>query len=282
MQQAQESAAETEAQCQRRLWLVAERCIVQLQLVERIAKFGVVGAVDRVQAREHHRLRVAVAAEGLGGALALRRDRVADARLTHVLDSRDQIADLADAEPLGRHGLWRDHADLEQLVDGSRRHHLDALSGRDVTVDDADVGDDTAIRVIDRVEDHRPGRLVCVADRGGDLPDDLLQQLVHADTRLRRDEQDVVGRAADDVGELRRVLLRLRGGQVDLVQHRNDRQVVLEGEVEIREGLRLNALGSVDQEDGPFAGGQRARDLVGEVDVPGGVDHVQDIRLPVL
>ncbi len=94
---------------------------------------------------------------------------------------------------------------------------------------------------------------------------------------LGADPQHVVGLAADDLRDLLGVLLRLRRGQVDLVEHRDDVQVVLEREVEVGQRLRLDALRGVDQQQGALAGGQRAADLVGEVDVARGVDHVQDV-----
>jgi hypothetical protein len=71
------------------------------------------------------------------------------------------------------------------------------------------------------------------------------------------------------VRELLGVLLRLRAGQVDLVEHRDDREVVLQRQVEVGQRLRLDALGGVDEQDGALAGGQRAGHLVGEVDVAG-------------
>ena len=50
-------------------------------------------------------------------------------------------------------------------------------------------------------------------------------------------------------------------------------------EVEIGERLRLDSLGGVDEQDGPLARGEASRDLVGEVDVAGRVDHVEGERL---
>ena len=75
-----------------------------------------------------------------------------------------------------------------------------------------------------------------------------------------------------------RVLLGLGRRQVDLVQHRDDLEVVLEREVEVRERLRLDALRGVDEQDRALARGERAGDLVAEVDVAGGVDHVERVR----
>ena len=51
VQQAEEAAAEAEAERDGGLRLVDQRGVVELQLVERVAQVGVVGAVDRIEAR---------------------------------------------------------------------------------------------------------------------------------------------------------------------------------------------------------------------------------------
>src|SRR5205807_6019564 len=69
------------------------------------------------------------------------------------------------------------------------------------------------------------------------------------------------------------------GGEVDLVEGGHEREVVLDGQVAIGQRLSLDPLGGVDQQDDPFAGGQRARHFVAEVDVAGRVDQVDDVAL---
>ena len=64
-------------------------------------------------------------------------------------------------------------------------------------------------------------------------------------------------------------------GEVDLVERGDDREVVLEREVAVGEGLGLDALRGVDEQDRALAGGEAARHLVPEVDVAGGVDEVE-------
>lgn len=90
-----------------------------------------------------------------------------------------------------------------------------------------------------------------------DALDDAVEEFFDADARLARDLEHVVGRPADEVGELARVLLGLGRRQIDLVQHGDDLEVVLEREVEVRERLGLDALGGVDEEDRALAGGER-------------------------
>ena len=72
-----------------------------------------------------------------------------------------------------------------------------------------------------------------------------------------------------------------RLGEVNLVDDGDDFEVVLGGEVGVGERLRLDALRGVDDEQRPFAGRERARDLVAEIHVPGGVDEVELVTLAV-
>ena len=154
-------------------------------------------------------------------------------------------------------------------------HHEHPIATGDPSVHDPDIGDDAAIGVVHGIEDQGPGAPLRISHRGGHLGHDGLEQFRHAGPGLGRDPQHRIRVAPDDAAQLGGVLLRLGGGQVDLVEHRDDREIVLQGKVEIREGLRLDPLGGVDEQDGALAGRQRAGHLVGEVDMPGGVDEVQ-------
>ena len=57
--------------------------------------------------------------------------------------------------------------------------------------------------------------------------------------------------------------------------------VVVERLVNIGERLRLHPLAGIDHQQGALAGGEAAVDLVGEVDMAGRVDQVEDIVLAV-
>jgi hypothetical protein len=70
--------------------------------------------------------------------------------------------------------------------------------------------------------------------------------------------------------------------QVDLVDDGQHLEAVVDREVGVLDRLRLDALRGVDHEQHALAGAQGARDLVVEVDVPGRVDQVEEVRLAVL
>ena len=117
---------------------------------------------------------------------------------------------------------------------------------------------------------------------GGILRDDRLEHVVDADAGLGAGEHRLAGVEADDVLDLLADLLGLGGGEVDLVDDRDDLVVVLDRLVDVGERLRLDPLRRVDHQQRAFAGGEAAADLVGEVDVAGRVHQVELVGQPVL
>ena len=276
VEQAEEPAPEPEPERPRGLGLVDERRVVQLQPVERLPQLRVVAALGGEQAAPHHRPRLAVARQGLVRALlAGERDGVADLDLVDVLQAGHEVADLSRLEPRHGGGLRREDPGLLGLRVDRARHEPHLRARRQQALLHAEVGDHAAVRVERRVEDQRAERPVAFAGRGRDATHDLLDQLGHALPGLGADGEDVLGRAPHDLGELAPGLVDVGLREVDLVQHRHDDQPGVPGEVEVRERLGLDPLRGVDEEHGPLARGQRARDLVREVDVAGGVDQVE-------
>ena len=74
--------------------------------------------------------------------------------------------------------------------------------------------------------------------------------------RFARSEQNVFALAADQVDHLVFHLVDHGRIHVDLVQHGDDLQVVPHGQVEVRYGLRLNALRGVHHQQRAFTGRQ--------------------------
>ena len=136
-------------------------------------------------------------------------------------------------------------------------------------VDDAHERDDAAVLVVGRVEDQRARRRGRVALRRRDPLDDRVEHVLDARPRLRRDAEHAVGVVGEQVGELVRDAVGVGLRQVDLVHDRDDLEVVVDREVGVRERLRLDPLRRVGHEQRALARLQRARDLVGEVDVAG-------------
>ena len=98
VQQPEEAAAKAEAERLRRLGLVAQRRVVQVQLLERVAQRVVFARIDRIEAREHLRLDLLEARQRLGRGRVGARERVADLRGLELLDAGDDETDLARRE----------------------------------------------------------------------------------------------------------------------------------------------------------------------------------------
>ena len=76
-------------------------------------------------------------------------------------------------------------------------------------------------------------------------------------------------------------MLRICTRQVDFIDNRDNLQVVIQRQINIRQSLRFNALRSVNNQQRTLAGCQRTRNLIGEVDVAGSIDKVQHILLAI-
>ena len=104
---------------------------------------------------------------------------------------------------------------------------------------------------------------------------DGFQNVVDAGALLGAGQHGVAGVEADDGFDLLADALGFGGGQVDLVDDRDDLQVVMQRQVRVGERLRFHALGGVHHQQGAFAGLQAARNFVGEIDVAGRIDQVE-------
>ena len=238
--------------------------------------------IDGKQSRVDHRLDVTVSGQGLGGTVFRERDRIADLDHARILEARNEIADLADLELIDRRLGRTTHTHFLDLALVLRRHEANLLTGLDGTVDDADERDDTTVGIEVRIEDEGLERCVGVALRRRDALDDGLEQVMHADTRLARGEYRLVGGNRETLLDLGTRALGVGGGQVDLVDDGNDLEVGVHGEQGIGDRLRLDTLGGIHDENRALACRQRARDLVGEIDVTRRVDEVELVCLAVV
>ena len=178
---------------------------------------------------------VVVGRRGLG-------DRVADLGVGDGLDVRGEEADFAHAERVDGERLGREDAELFDLVVLPGLHQANLLPGPHDAVDDAHEDDDAAIGVVPGVEDQRLERRVGIPVGRRQPVDDRLEDLRDAAALLRAREDGVLRVEADDLLDLAPDLLRLRAGQIDLVDDRDDLEVVLDREVHVRERLRLDTL----------------------------------------
>ena len=254
---------------------------MSLSLCERVAQRLVLVRFHRIEAGEDLRLHVLETRERRGRRARRERYRVAHLCGMDLLDAGDDEADLARRQRLAGERLRREHADLLAVVGGRGRHQQDLVARLERALHHANEHDHADVVVEPRIDDQRLQRQVRVALWRRDARDDRLEDVVQAFAGLRAAAQRVVRRDADDVLDLLDHAVGLGRRQVDLVQHRHDGDALLDRRVAVRDGLRLHALRGVDDQQRAFAGGERARHLVGEVDVARRVDQVEVVGLPV-
>ena len=191
----------------------------------------------------------------------------------------DQEADFAGAQLFDFHRLGREHAEGFHLEAASIPHQADFLSLADGAFEDAGEHDHAAIGIEPGVEDQRLQPVVRIALGRRHALDDGFQHVGHALAGLGADQHGVGGIEPDRAFDHLLGALDIGAGQVNLVDDRNDFKAVVDGEIRIGQRLRLDALRGVHHQQRAFAGGQRARNLVGEIHVARGVDQVELVGL---
>ena len=168
--------------------------------------------------------------------------------LPQRLDVANQIADLAGRQLGARLPVGDELSQFEHFVDGAGLEKLDLLAFANGAVHQPDVRDRAAKFVVVRVEDHRLQRRLRIALGGRNALDDRGQQIFDSHAGLAAAGQNFV--RIDPQHRLHFGFDFVRPGmlQVDLVQHRHDRQVVFHRGIGVGHGLGLDPLERIDHQ----------------------------------
>ena len=279
MQQPQETAAETEPEGQRRFGLVSQRGVVQVQFFERSAQVFVLVGLDRVESRKNHRFHILEPGDGFLARIGNRSDRIADLDVGRGFDPGNNISHVAGTHHVARSHLEFQYAHFVGRIFAAGIEQLDTLALAQRAVENPIIGDDASKRIEHRVENQRLQRSLRIALRSRNTLDNGSEHLFDALSGLARSGQNAVGIAPEQVDDLVLHLVDHRSVHVDLIQHRNNLQIVLQRKIQVRNGLSLNPLRSIDHQQRPLARCDRTRYLVREIDVPRSIDQVQHVLL---
>ena len=158
----------------------------------------------------------------------------------------------------------------------------DLLALAESAVHDAGENDDAAVWIKPGIENQRAQRSVGITGGRGHALDHSFECFLDANAIFSASHDGVGGIEADHLFNLFANALRLGRRQINLIDHRNNFEIVVDGQIRIRQRLRLNALRGIDNEQCAFASLQAARDFVGEIDVAGRVNQVQLIHVAVV
>ena len=273
MEQSQEPAAKAEAERRRGLGLEGQGGVVELEAFERLPEILIVGAVGRENAAEDHGIDLAVARQGRGRRTGGERHGIAHPGIVYGFDGGGDIPHLAGFEAgLGFQTAGTHDAGFDDIEPGTGGHHLDGVAGLHPAFLDADIDDDALVAVVIAVEDQRLQRRVGIARGRRNVFYHRFEHRLDVGA-LFGGYQGSVGRLdADDILDFMADLFGPGSGQVDFVDDRYDFEPVFRRQIGIREGLGLDTLGRIHDQDGAFAGCEGPGHLVVEVHVSRRID----------
>ena len=207
-------------------------------------------------------------------------NRVADPNLPGGLDAGDDISHITGGKLFARAHIEFEHPDFICMILLPGRNEFYEIVGADSAVENLVIGDDAAEGIEHGVEDQGLKRSLGIPLRRRNSFHNRLQYLGNTHAGLAAGADHFLRIAAEKIDYLVFNLVGLCAVKVALVDHRDDLEIVVDGHVEIGDCLGLDALRGVDDEKSPFAGGYRARNFIGEVDVSRSVDKVEHIILP--
>ena len=282
VQKAQEAAAESKAQRNRGLRLKLQSRVIELQLFQCIPKIRIFCPVRRIHTAVHHGVHFFISRKRLlTGTLRIRHG-ISHPGILYIFQAGGDISHHTGAQFLARDKLpCAEIPDLHhfRLCPGS--HHQDLRPFADLSFLDPAEHDHAPIGIIHGIKDQRLQRCLRIAFGRRDLPDDLFQDVIHIQPGLCGDQGRLLGVNTDHVLDLLLDPLRLRAGQIDLIDHGHDIQVMIQRQVDICQGLGLHSLGRVHHQDRPVAGCQAPGNLVVKIHMPRRIDQIENVFFSV-
>ena len=183
---------------------------------------------------------------------------VADAGHADVFDGGRDVADFAGLERFRVLHFGAVNTDALHVEAAAGLHEEDLIALAQGAVEDAHLDDDALVGVVPGVEEQGFQRRFRVAFGRRDVRHHALQHLGHVDPGFRADGHGIARVEPDHFLDLLLDAIDIGGGQVDFVDDRHDFEIVIEGQVDVGQGLRLDALRGVHDQQRALAGGQAA------------------------
>ena len=155
--------------------------------------------------------------------------------------------------------------------------HPDLPARPHLAVNDPHEHHHALIGIVPGIEEQRPERTLLLASRRRDHAYDRLQNFAGADPLLSACCDGGLSVQPDHILDLLFRRFDVGVGKIDLVDHRNDLEVMIQRQIGVCQRLGLHALRCVHYQQRAFAGSHTAGDLIGKVHMAGCIDQVQHI-----
>ena len=243
MQQPQESAAESEAQCNGCFRFKGQRGIVQLQLLQCFPQIAILCTICRIDTREHHWIDFPITRQRFCTRIVCQCHRVTNLCITNALNGGGQIANFASRklpnidQPLCIH--------IASFYNGkfcTRCHQANGIANFHRSLFDTNINYNTLIGIIIAVENQGFQRCVRVTVRGRNIRDNAFHHFANIDSLFGGNPWSIHCRNSDDAFNLLTNPFRIGCWQVNLIDNWNDFQIMFNCQIGICQGLSFNAL----------------------------------------
>ena len=143
-------------------------------------------------------------------------------------------------------------------------------------------GDDAQIIIEPGVDDQCLQWRLSISVRGRHLLNEILQHILDTHAGLGAGGYCLCGINTDNFLDFLLHPLGVGLRQIHLVQYRQYLEALLDCRVAIGDRLRFNPLTRIHYQQRTLASGERTGDFIGKVDVAGGINKVQLVRLAIL
>ena len=254
VQQAQKATAKTKAQRLGSLRLVSERRVVEPEFFERFAQGLILSGIRRIEAAENHRLHRFKARQRPACRPFVSGDRVADLGFGNFFDTGHHETDFARFELRDLHGSGRENTEAQHFERVTARHHANLCSFFHGAIEDTRHHNGAVIRIKPAIDNQSAQWRRSVSFRRRKVVHDPFEDFFGADPLFCARADSVGSIQPNDVFDLGSDALGLGAGKIDLVDHRQNFQVVIQRHVDVRDGLRLDPLGGIDDQQRALAG----------------------------
>jgi len=173
-------------------------------------------------------------------------DGIPDPGILHHFDAGDDESDLSGSQFRHLHRMGGKDTDLDHLVGFAAGHEANFLALFQHPVKNPHQDHHALVRIIPGVENQCFQGCGGIPPGSGDLFDHRFEDVVNADSLLGAGQHCIRGIQADDFLDLFADALRFGAGQIDLVENRKNLQVVVDGQVDVGQGLSFHPLGGID------------------------------------
>ncbi len=282
MQQPEKTASETKTQGNGCLGLEGKGGVIQAKFAHALLEFLVIRSVDRVKSAENHRTNLLVAREHLLGCGLGKGEGIPDFDLGYVANARYHVTDLPLDERFVRNRLG---AELSKFLDLSfpRVAHQDKTSVLgELPRKHTNIANHPLECVELVIEDQGPRFRMLGPPWWRQTMNHRLENLVYPNARLSTCLDGIFGGNGKDVLDLLGHPINVGARQVHLVDHGYDIQSLGIRKLCVGQSLSLDSLRRIDQKQGAFASRKTSGNFIGEINVTGRVDQVEQVFFSIL